>query len=105
MQRLYEARDSLEARMLIDHLAAWHIRAAVLGEYLSGAAGELTALNFPWVWVMEDGDLPRARQLLDDFLRRADLGPAAGAWVCLACRAEVDEGFELCWQCGARRLE
>lgn len=47
MLKFYEARDSLEARQLIDALAAHRIEATVLGEYLSGAAGELSALNFP----------------------------------------------------------
>ena len=47
MLKFYEARDSLEARQLVDALAAHRIEATVLGEYLSGAAGELSALEFP----------------------------------------------------------
>jgi hypothetical protein len=102
LQPLYEARDGLQANLLRDHLAAHHIQSVVLGDYLSGAAGELPAVNFPVVWVLEDRDLPRARQLLEAFLTPAE--PAA-AWRCPACGAEVEGEFDLCWQCGAPRPE
>jgi hypothetical protein len=100
MQPLYEARDALQANLLRDHLAAHHIQAVVLGDYLSGAAGQLPAVNFPVVWLVEDRDLPRARQLLEVFLSPL---PAAAPWTCPNCGAEVDGEFELCWQCGAPR--
>jgi hypothetical protein len=103
MQRLYEARDRIEAQLLVDYLAAYGIRAIVLGDYLSGAAGELPALSFPAVWVVEDRDLNIAQRRLAEFLEHPD-GPAARPdWVCPACRAEVEGGFEVCWRCGAPR--
>lgn len=105
MQRLYEARNSWEARLLIDHLAQYHIRAEVFGELLNGAAGELCAMAYPGVWVMDNDDLERAKVLLQEFLAREALGPKSGAWLCPSCKAEVDSGFELCWQCGALRRE
>lgn len=103
MLKFYEARDSLEARQLIDALDAHGIEATVLGEYLGGAAGELPAVNFPWVWLIRNADLDRAQQVLDGF--RASRGnlPKAGPWVCHACGAEVDAGFDICWQCGVSR--
>jgi hypothetical protein len=102
MQPLYQARDALQAGLLRDHLAAHHIQSVVLGDFLSGAAGELPAVNFPVVWLVEDRDLPRAQQLLATFL--APL-PAGTPWRCPACGAEVDGEFELCWQCGRPRDE
>lgn len=105
MQRLYEAQGSWEARLLIDHLAQYHIKAEVFGELLNGAAGELCALAFPAVWVMQNEDLPRAQVLLQEFLKRADLAPHSDAWQCDSCSTEVDAEFELCWQCGGMRKE
>ena len=103
MLKFYEAQDSLEARQLIDALAAHHVEATVLGEYLSGAAGELPAFNYPWVWLINNDDLAAARRVLDGFLAsRGDLA-RGGPWVCAHCSAEVDAGFDICWQCGARR--
>lgn len=100
MQKLYEARDALQAQLLHDHLASHHIQSVVLGDYLSGAAGELPAINFPAVWLLEDRDLDRARQLLAEFLAAPPPGPD---WRCPGCGAEVEGSFDLCWQCGLPR--
>jgi hypothetical protein len=101
MIRFYQARDSLEARQLVDALAARHIEATVLGEYLAGAAGELPAFGFPWVWLMDDGDQDIARDVLGAFLA-SQAAPADGdPWTCGRCGAEVDGGFDVCWRCGA----
>lgn len=103
MLKFYEARDSLEARQLIDALGAHRIEATVLGEYLSGAAGELPAFNFPWVWLINNDDLAVAQTVLDGFLASRGSLPKPGPWVCANCQAEVDAGFDICWRCGAAR--
>jgi hypothetical protein len=102
MQKLYQASDAMQANLLKDHLAAYHIQAVVLGDYLSGAAGELPAINFPAVWLVKDRDLVRARQLLAEFL--TPVTPAS-AWQCPGCAADVDGEFALCWRCGTPRPE
>jgi len=98
MQSLYQARDPLEAQLLHDFLGDRRIATVVLGGYLAGAAGQLPAINFPVIWVVEDSDLPRARQLLREFL--AEVGSPA-PWRCPACGETVDGGLLLCWHCGA----
>jgi len=103
MQRFYQARDELEAQLLIDFLGASHISATMLGRYQAGAAGELSAFSYPWVCLVEERDLGRARQLLEEFLRRRDEEPATDCWVCRRCGTEVEAQFDLCWHCGAGR--
>lgn len=99
MQCLYQARDRIEAQFLRDYLDRHHISAVIFGDYLSGAAGELPANIWPSIWVLADGDLPRAQVLLERFL--AEAGEAkGGAWVCRTCGEQVEAGFELCWNCG-----
>ena len=102
MRRLYQARDRIEAQFLHDFLDRHLITAAVLGDYLAGAAGDLPLNIYPTVWVMEDDDLPRARELLARFLDQdsADAGPP---WVCPGCGERVEAGFDLCWNCGLHR--
>ena len=100
MLKFYEARDSLEARQVIDALGAHGIEATVLGEYLTGAAGELSAMNFPWVWLIRNDDLVAAQAVLDGFLASTGHLPRRGPWICKECGAEVDAGFDVCWQCG-----
>ena len=103
MQQFYQASDGLEAQMLVDYLAAAHIRATVLGQYQAGAAGELSALSYPWVWLVEDRDLDRAQQLLEDFLRQRQGETDQGPWQCPRCGTALEGSFDLCWQCGAGR--
>lgn len=105
MQQLYQARDSLEAQQLIDRLTDENIMSVVLGEHLAGGAGELSALNFPTVWVVENSHLLRARGVLKLFLLQQQQEAVAGsqAWTCSTCGVEVDAEFELCWNCGGGR--
>jgi len=103
MLKFFEAHDSLEARQLIDALTAHRIEATVLGEYLNGGAGELSAINFPWVWLINNEDLAAANEVLNGFLASRGSLPRPGPWVCEVCQAQVDAGFDICWQCGAPR--
>lgn len=101
MRKLYECRDRLQAQMLHDALAAHHLETVVLGDYLSGAAGELSALQFPVLWLLEDADYSLARQLIEQYLEQ----PAGDSppWRCVHCGEWVDAGFELCWNCSRPR--
>jgi len=103
VHKLYEAADRIEAQLLIDHLAARRIRAVMLGDYLSGAAGDLPALMFPSVWLIDDEDLALARRCLTEFLGRLIVDAARPAWQCPRCAAEVEGQFALCWRCGVPR--
>jgi hypothetical protein len=102
MRRLYQAADRIEAQFLVDFLDRHLIEARVLGDYLSGAFGELPVDIFPTVWVLEDEDVPRARELLARFLEQPD-GDGGSAWICPACGERVEAGFDLCWNCGRSR--
>jgi hypothetical protein len=102
MRRLYEARDRIEAQFLRDFLDRNLIPATVLGDYLAGAAGELPVDIYPTVWVIENEDLPRARELLTRFLEDSQ-GATGTDWVCPRCGEPVEGGFELCWNCGRPR--
>jgi hypothetical protein len=101
MQALYQARDRIEAQFLRDYLDSHLISAAVLGDYLTGAVGELPADIYPTVWVVADEDLPRARELLARFLKDSNR-PGPG-WTCPACGEWVEGSFDLCWNCGHMR--
>ena len=103
MQQLYQARDSLEAQQLIDRLAEEQIDAVVLGDHLSGGAGELSALVFPTVWVVDNGQMIRARGVLAAFLSQQSDVVEGTAWRCAVCNATVDAEFAVCWKCGSGR--
>ncbi len=103
MQRLYLARDRIEAQFLRDFLDRHLIETVVLGDYLAGAAGQLPADIFPAVWVLDNDDLERARELLPRFIAECKADPGGTPWICDACGETVEGDFALCWNCGHPR--
>lgn len=66
MKTLIHAQDLIEANLIKNLLTTEHIEAAILGEYLQGAMGELPASDLIRVEVADD-QLERAQQLLSDY--------------------------------------
>ncbi len=98
MKRVYQCKDLVEAQLIKDHLLSFYIESVVHGNFLAGAAGELSALQFPVLWLIDERDYDRARQLIEDFLH-VSVDPNIPPWQCPACKEEVDAGFEFCWNC------
>lgn len=103
MKQLYEANDRIQAQILKDQLASHHIETVILGDYLSGAAGELAAIQFPVIWVLEDRDYARGRELIESYLEDSAVEGSQGSWVCHRCGEAVDAQFSICWNCTAPR--
>jgi hypothetical protein len=101
MRCLYEAADRFEAQRLVDFLGEQGIPAVILGDFLSGAAGELPATIFPAVWLVEDRHWFMAQALLREF--RQPRTASQAAWRCPVCGETVEGGFEVCWNCGSQR--
>jgi hypothetical protein len=101
MKRLFTSAD----RMIVGHLAevlnAQRIPCVVRNQFLAGAAGELP-INETWpeIWVMDEGDLPRALKVLSELLGTGDQG---SEWTC-RCGERLDAQFSECWHCGASRI-
>jgi hypothetical protein len=105
MHRLYQARDRIEAQLLRDFLDRHLVDAVILGDYLAGAAGGLPADISPSVWVLEDEDRERGRELLARFQADAALGGSGADWTCATCGESVEGDFDVCWNCGHLRTE
>jgi len=103
MKRLYQAADRIEAQLLMDFLMDHHVQAVVLGDYLSGAAGELSALEYPSVWLLEERDYALGRKLLEQFQQGVEDKARRPPWNCPNCGESVAAGFDLCWNCGVSR--
>ncbi len=103
MLKLYLARDRIESQLLKDHLERHLVRTVVLGDYLSGAAGELPANISPTLWLIDDDDWERACALLADFLAPPEPPADATPWICSACGAPVEADFDVCWNCSRAR--
>jgi len=97
MQRLYSAANLPEAHLVRGLLAVAGIDARVLNEYAGGALGELPFAEVaPSVWIDEERDLARARQVIASYEKPA---AASGTTRCGACGEESPRDFSICWQC------
>ena len=105
MRRLYQARDRIEAQLLLDFLDRHLIRSVVLGDFLAGAAGELPADICPTLWLIDDQDLDRAHEVLARFLAPPQSSLDAAPWHCAACGEQIEGDFDRCWNCGRVRPE
>lgn len=68
MQKVFSARDSIQAHIVRGMLEANGIAARVDGDYLQGGIGELPLVDLITVSV-EDEDYTAALQLIDEFDR------------------------------------
>jgi hypothetical protein len=110
-QRLVTIADYLtpaEAGVLRSRLDAERIPAFVDGELIGTALSHLTAGVGGARLLVREGDVERALTIVE---RAADEAEAdanvpdrkSPPWICPRCRADVEAGFEICWQCGTVR--
>ncbi len=64
MKQVFSSLNNLEAHVISHLLEAEGIKTSISGEYLSGARGELAAQDQGCVWVMQDEDYQRARDII-----------------------------------------
>ena len=94
---------SSESLITINHykniLASEGIASRIKNEHLGSIVGEMPFVEvWPELWVINDLDLDRARQLIDAAI--GDESPQA-AWKCRKCGEENEGQFAACWNCGA----
>jgi len=94
---------STDSLVTINHyknlLISEGIPAFIRNEHLAGILGEMPFQEvWPEVWVENDLDFDRARQLIDS-TNLVQESPES-AWRCRKCKAENEGQFAACWQCG-----
>ena len=90
-----------EAELLREILDKEGVPCLLRNSQLVSALGEIP---FPEcyleLWVIDDEIYPRAKLLLDGFLRNEEGGEP---WVCPACGETLEGQFGACWKCGRLR--
>ena len=96
MQRLTRAPNIAIAALWVDALRHAGIDATMQRYFLGSVAGELPPDQcLPEVWLMDDSQEVRAREVLRDLTHAPQR-----RWLC-TCGELVEGGFEQCWNCGA----
>ncbi len=100
MQKIYLARDFIEAERIREYLTARGV-AVHLSDVFTHSLQAVNPMAFPSVWIGDDEHPGHVRVLIEDFLRQ-EYGQSAlrMQWSCAVCGEINPAGFELCWHCG-----
>ena len=102
MKKLSDAGDLFSLTQLKSVLEQEGIPCLLKNELMIGLSGEVPINeSSPQLWVANDQDEPRARQLLQEW-KTADQQPAT-AWGCPQCHELMEGQFTSCWKCGAAK--
>jgi len=112
MEKIYTARDSMEAHFVRCLIEREGVPARVFGEALSLARGELplTQQTLPSVWVKSE-DVEQARQVVNQYEagyfadEQDNIPEPPPDWVCPNCHEQVEGQFTDCWKCQTPRPE
>ena len=102
MKKVYVSQNLIDVEMHKERLEQTGIRCMIKNQRSSGLAGEVPFTEvFPELWVIQDQDYDRARQLLEE-------GPILlpsneNCWTCVGCGERHEGQFVICWNCGQER--
>lgn len=101
MKQVYSAQDLIEAQFLKDFISENKIDVIIKGDILMGAIGEIPADTTPSIWVLDESDYDRAKELVAAFRERNSVNNSV--WKCPDCDELIEPQFSQCWNCGKVR--
>lgn len=76
------------------------IECVIRNELMSGLSPEVpVAESMPELWLVDDGLLPRAQEVLADL--KTDAAAGREPWTCPQCGERLEPQFTSCWNCGS----
>jgi Putative prokaryotic signal transducing protein len=97
---VYQAKDLIEAELLLQRLADRGIPSALRNAFLQGLLGELPLSARPVVCVLDERDQSAAQLCVKEMERALD-APELPDLVCPNCGDTSPGNFEECWKCRA----
>jgi rubrerythrin len=102
MKKVFVSQNLIEVEMRKEWLEQAGVRCMIKNQRSSSLAGEIPFTEvFPELWVIQDEEYDRARQLLEEGL--ALLPSNQDTWVCPGCGERHEGQFGTCWNCGQER--
>ena len=101
MIKVFENFDFSRVGQMQSLLESHGIKTFIKNQYGSSVMGEVPFVEVvPQLFILEEKDLIRARELL---LLDLPVEELEEAWICPECGADVDGEFHRCWKCGIAR--
>jgi putative signal transducing protein len=98
LKKLYSAASLPDAHLIRNLLDQAGIEAHVFNENAQGGVGQLPVMDaYPQVWIVNERDLERARQIVETFERMPSIRSNLR---CARCSEDNPSTFQLCWKCG-----
>ena len=98
----FNVGQNTQVGLLKDLLEKSFIPCVTRNEFLSVATGEIPFTEcYPELWVLNDEDYLRAKEILDGWL--APQSETPDSWVCPRCEEKIEGQFASCWKCGTQR--
>lgn len=102
MKKIFVSQNLFEVEMRKERLEEAGIPCTIKNQRSSGLAGEIPFTEvFPELWVIQDEDADRARQLLEEGL--VSLPSNQDTWMCAGCGERHESQFGTCWNCGQEK--
>ena len=99
MKKLTSADSIVTINHYKNLLESEGIPCEVRNEHLGSILGEMPFPEvWPQIWVINDLDFDRAKQLIDDDI--AAVESPSDPWKCRKCGEENEGQFSACWNCG-----
>ncbi|MCA9472707.1 MAG: DUF2007 domain-containing protein [Nitrospirales bacterium] len=104
MKKLYVSQNLIEVETRKEMLDQEGILCTIKNQQGSSLAGEVPFVEvFPELWVINDDDYPRAKEILDKWDEAANVN--AERWTCPNCGEQHEGEFTTCWKCGRERTD
>ena len=98
MKKIYSAASLPDAHLIRNLLGEAGIEAHVLNENAQSGVGQLPVMDaYPQIWIADERDLPRAREMIDAF---EHMPSVRSSLRCERCTEESPSTFQVCWNCG-----
>lgn len=100
MKKVYTANSPVELAHAQNILDGFSIASQKRNE-LFAVRGEIPFIEcYPELWVVNDLDESRARQIIAEEMNRE---PSGKTWQCTNCDEVCEDQFSDCWNCGSAR--
>jgi len=99
MKRLVVSQSLIEVESLKELLSTDGILCTIRNQQGSSLAGEVPFVEvFPELWVVNDADVDRAKEILEGQASGDEVGRPM--WICAGCGEKHVGLFTACWKCG-----